>query len=98
MPASSSRSNKQPWHAVSIVARGAACEQAVALRDRRFLSGEEPPPLPLPDCPFRHRCSCIYRHHSDRRAGPRRSVDETGIRSMRTTDERRAGRGRRSGD
>lgn len=97
MSVSSTRSGKRTWHAVSIVARGAACEQAMALRERRFLS-KEAPPLPLPDCPFHHRCSCIYRHHADRRTGPRRTVDETGIRSMRTNDERRAGRGRRSGD
>jgi hypothetical protein len=97
MSVSSSRSRKQAWHAVSVVARGAACEQALALRDRRFLS-KEAPGLPLPDCPFRERCKCTYRHHTDRRAGPRRSGDESGLRSTRTTDERRAGRGRRTSD
>lgn len=94
MPVSSGRLR---WHAVSIVARGAACEQAMALRDRRFLS-KEAPRLPLPGCPFGDRCKCRYRHHADRRVGPRRSVDATGVRSTRTTTERRAGRGRRASD
>lgn len=97
MSVSSGRSRKQPWHAVSIVARGAACEQAIALRDRRFLS-KEAPRLPLPECPFGNRCKCLYRHHGDRRAGPRRSADASGLRRTRTTDERRAGRGRRAND
>jgi len=97
MSVSSGRSSKKPWHAVSLVPRGGACEQAVALGNRRFLS-REAPPLPLPDCPFANRCNCVYRHHADRRAGPRRSEDETGRRSTRDTGERRAGRGRRAND
>ena len=97
MSVSSGRSSKKHWHAVSLVPRGAACEQALALGGRRFLS-REAPRLPLPDCPVADRCSCVYRHHPDRRAGPRRSEDETGRRSTRATDERRAGRGRRAKD
>ncbi len=97
MARSSGRSSKQPWHAVSIVPRGAACELAVALRERRFLSSEAPQ-LPLPDCPSANKCQCVYRHYTDRRAGPRRSSDDTGFHSARSDDERRAGRGRRGDD
>ncbi|HTW75101.1 MAG TPA: hypothetical protein VMD56_09325 [Steroidobacteraceae bacterium] len=97
MSVSSGRSRKHPWHAVSIVARGAACEQAMALRERRFLSTEAPR-LPLSDCPFADQCACVYRHHTDRRAGPRRSSDDTGFHSTRAHQERRAGRGRRGSD
>jgi hypothetical protein len=93
----SGRPRKQLWHAVSILPRGAACEQAVALRERRFLSAEAPR-LPLSDCPSAAECACIYRHHKDRRTGPRRSVDETGLRNARSSGERRAGRGRRGSD
>jgi hypothetical protein len=97
MARSSGRSSKQPWHAVSIVPRGAACEAAVALRERRFLSTEAPR-LPLADCSRAASCECVYHHYTDRRAGPRRSSDDTGFHSTRSNDERRAGRGRRGDD
>jgi hypothetical protein len=97
MARSSGRFSKQPWHAVRIVPRGAACEAAVALRERRFLSTAAPR-LPLADCPTSASCECIYHHYADRRAGPRRSSDDTGFHKARSDDERRAGRGRRSDD
>jgi len=96
----SQRSRKprsQPWHAVSIVPRGAACNEAIALREKRFLSGEAPL-LPLPGCPQQEQCSCIYKHYADRREGPRRSSETGGVRMARPPAERRIGRGRRKND
>jgi len=97
MGTSSKRRGKQPWHAVSIIPRGNACEPVLALHERRFLSTEAPL-LPLPDCPNPGGCRCIYRHFTERRAGPRRSFEESGIRGARPSAERRHGRGRRSSD
>jgi len=91
------RSRRQPWHAVSVVARGKACAQAQALRNRRFLSAEAPA-LPLQDCPTAGSCECVYQHHRDRRSGPRRSAETSGVRGKAPTGERRAGRGRREDD
>ncbi len=91
------RNRKERWHAVSVLPRGEACAQVLALVNRRFLSLQAPR-LPLKDCPFSAVCNCIYRHYEDRREGPRRSAEETGIRSVRATVERRAGRGRRRED
>jgi hypothetical protein len=94
MPA---RSRNQPWHSVSLLGRGRACAQILALRDRRFLSVEAPP-LPLAECTNAPDCTCVYRHHRDRRDGPRRSTETTGVRSATPSRERRAGRGRRKDD
>lgn len=91
------RRSKQPWHAVAIVPRGSACEHAIAMSGTRFLSSTAPP-LPLPDCPFAGTCTCVYRHFADRREGPRRSSELSGMRSSRPERERRAGRGRRKED
>jgi hypothetical protein len=56
-----------PWHAVSIVPKAGACASARSIAGKRFLSSEDPPPLPLKDCTAAS-CSCCYAHHSDRRA------------------------------
>jgi len=87
------------WSAVSIVSRAGGCAAALALQGRRFL-GAEAPRLPLPECPSAQTCRCIYRKYSDRRAGPRRTEEHTGMRRTATTSgqERRIGRGRRSTD
>ncbi len=85
------------WNAVSIVCTSASCAAARALKGRRFL-GAEAPRLPLKDCTLAAACPCSYRKHSDRRAGPRREIDTTGIRRSSPTPERRSSRGRRSTD
>jgi hypothetical protein len=54
------------WHAVSIRPCAAACEAAQAIAGKRFLSSEGPPQLPLTGCTA-SECTCLYRHHADRR-------------------------------
>ncbi len=85
------------WSAVSIVCTSASCEAARALKGRRFLGGDAPR-LPLADCTSPGACPCVYRKHSDRRAGPRREEEASGLRRSSPTPERRGGRGRRSTD
>ncbi|HXY97864.1 MAG TPA: hypothetical protein VEH00_12930 [Steroidobacteraceae bacterium] len=86
------------WNAVSILCTGASCAAAQALKGRRFLSGSTPR-LPLADCTSPAACPCTYRKHPDRRAGPRRESEASGIRSSSPVKpDRRAGRGRRSTD
>jgi hypothetical protein len=89
---------KPRWSAVSIVAGSGSCEAAIALKGRRFL-GAEAPRIPLAECTCAPSCRCIYRKHSDRRAGPRRAEEHTGMRRVGTSGpERRIGRGRRRTD
>jgi hypothetical protein len=86
------------WSAVSIVAASASCEAARALKGRRFLSAEAPR-IPLAECTLAESCHCVYRKYADRRAGPRRTEDQDGMRrTAGSGPERRAGRGRRSTD
>jgi hypothetical protein len=84
------------WSAVSIVPAGGSCEAARALKGQRFLSAQAPR-LPLKECTSSGSCPCVYRKYPDRRAGPRREEEKTGLR--RPADaERRRSRGRRSSD
>jgi hypothetical protein len=86
------------WNAVSIVCTSASCAAAQALKGRRFLSGAAPR-VPLADCATPAACPCTYRKHADRRAGPRREADESGLRrASPVKPDRRGGRGRRSSD
>jgi len=86
------------WSAVSIVPGSNGCEAALALKGRRFL-GAEAPRIPLAECTSVQSCRCVYRKYADRRAGPRRAEDDSGMRRVtRSGTERRAGRGRRSTD
>ena len=86
------------WSAVSIVPGSNGCEAALALKGRRFL-GAEAPRIPLAECTSVQSCRCVYRKYADRRAGPRRAEDDSGMRRVtRSGAERRAGRGRRSTD
>jgi hypothetical protein len=62
------------YHAVTIVAGKEACTQARSLKDVRLLSLEAPR-LPLVGCDRQDRCQCHFKHHSDRRAGPRRNAE-----------------------
>jgi hypothetical protein len=84
------------WNAVAVVTAAGSCEAARALKGRRFLSAEAPR-LPLRDCPSSSACPCVYRKYADRRAGPRREDEKTGLRRP-SDDERRRSRGRRSTD
>jgi hypothetical protein len=87
-----------PWHSVSIVPKTASCTAARALRGSRFLSSEAPL-LPLPECPTKDTCQCTYKHHADRRAGPRRAEENVGLRRPRPAEhEHRVKRGRRRTD
>jgi hypothetical protein len=85
------------WSAVAIAPGSSSCEAASALKGRRFLSAEAPR-LPLPECTSQDACRCVYRKYPDRRAGPRRAEDHTGMRRSGSGTERRRGRGRRSTD
>lgn len=87
-----------PWHCVSVVAKGACCNHARALRAARFLSAQAPR-LPLPQCPAPDRCPCAYKHHADRRSQPRRKDEITGLRqAAKVPQERRVERTRRRSD
>lgn len=80
------------WRAVSVVPVGAACEAALQLRGRRFLT-REAPRLPLADCTRQNECECKYQHLPDRRGSPRREAD-SGYGSApkpRTPERRRPG-------
>lgn len=86
------------WHAVEIRSGANACEAAKANLKQRFLA-REAPLLPLRDCDRRQQCECKYRHHDDRRAGPRR--EDEGARpvgGLPDQDDRRYMSGRREED
>ena len=63
-----------PWHAVEVLCAVNGCAGAAACRGKRFLSAETPR-LPLPECDRAQACGCRYKHHADRRAGPRRASE-----------------------
>lgn len=89
-----------PWHAVSIECGRQGCPPAQRVAGQRFLSGQAPK-LPLVGCTNPLGCRCVYKHHDDRRAGPRRLLDDGT--SLRTNpaylgEERRNSRGRRTTD
>jgi hypothetical protein len=88
-----------PWHAVSVVTGRWCCEAARGQLGTRYLS-REAPRLPLDACNSPESCSCMYRHHADRRAPtPRRKDDVMGVRRTTTTaNDRRSLRGRRAED
>ncbi len=72
------------FHAVSLAHAGHACEAAMAIEGKRFLSTAAPR-IPLPDCNV-PTCKCHFVHHKDRReASDRRkqyrktNIGETGI-------------------
>ena len=86
------------WHAVCIKAKGPCCEAVQAYRAARFLSSDAPR-LPLPGCTLSDTCGCVYKHHADRRAQPRRQEERDGLRrSSKVDQERRLSRDRRKPD
>jgi hypothetical protein len=87
-----------PWAATSILPNKGSCEAARAIKLLRFLSAEAPR-LPVPECSSPGSCTCTYKKYPDRRAGPRREDEDTGIcRYFDPTKERRVTRGRRRSD
>lgn len=87
-----------PWAAVSALPKGYCCAAVQALKFRRFLA-REAPRFPLTDCNIPGQCACGYRKYDDRRAGPRRSEELTGmVRRKVGGEERRNRRGRRQTD
>ena len=86
------------WHAVAIRPKGASCDAVQACRAARYLSGDAPR-LPLSECTASDTCSCVYKHHADRRAQPRRQEERDGLRrSSKVDQERRLSRDRRKSD
>jgi len=94
--ASSSSITKEPWHAVSILGAADACPSTTELRARRFLP-QDAPPLAMLNCAWPLKCRCVYRHHADRRANPRRA-SELGRPWTTVVPERRKVHGRRAED
>jgi hypothetical protein len=87
-----------PWHAVAIKPKGNCCDAVQARRNARFLSTEAPR-LPLADCSTSDTCSCVYKHHADRRREPRRQDEKGGLRrNSKVEQERRLTRDRRKTD
>lgn len=76
------------WHAVAIKPKGQCCEAVQARRSARFLSGDAPR-LPLPECNTSDTCTCVYKHHADRRAQPRRQEERDGLRRSGTVEQER---------
>lgn len=86
-----------PYHAVSISAKGGMCDAAKECKGKRFLSADAPQ-LPLAGCDAAN-CACKYAHHDDRRAGPRRTSDVAHrMNHLWRGEERRRDGGRRITD
>jgi hypothetical protein len=84
------------YHAVSIIPGENSCAAAHRFTGRRYLS-QQAPRLPLPTCDAFH-CTCRFRHHKDRRAGPRRRSDIGLLSGAWTGPEKRRSGGRRAED
>jgi hypothetical protein len=95
-PPAKPRPLETKFHAVSIIPGASACGAAHRFTGQRFLS-EHAPRLPLPMCDSDH-CTCRYKHHKDRRAGPRRREEVGMMVAPYLGSERRRSRGRRAED
>jgi hypothetical protein len=84
------------YHAVSVLPGTDACAAAYRFSGQRFLS-RQAPRLPLPSCDTK-ACGCRFKHHKDRRAGPRRNSDIGMVMAGFSGNERRQKRGRRVTD
>jgi hypothetical protein len=88
------------YRAVSVNCGPQACEQALALGEKRFLPAEMPR-FPLPDCTSSN-CQCKFAHYDDRRDPDSNKRAPTALRSeLYTTSgrpERRSTGGRRKTD
>jgi hypothetical protein len=95
-PPQKPRPTESKFHAVSIIPGEPACAAAHRFTGQRFLSTHAPR-LPLPTCDS-PRCTCRYKHHKDRRAGPRRREEVGMMVAPYSGAERRRARGRRAED
>ena len=95
-PPTEPRPPETKFHAVSIILGDDACAAAHRFTGQRFLA-HHAPRLPLPTCDS-PRCTCRYRHHKDRRAGPRRRSEVGMMVASYKGSERRRTRGRRADD
>jgi hypothetical protein len=94
---SGTRPPRLRFHAVTVVPCADACAQALSLGNVRLLSVEAPR-LPMAGCDRPHDCDCRFKHHDDRRAGPRRRGHPAGATEPATRLDRRLLRGRRTTD
>ncbi len=81
-----------PYHCVEISMHYDACDAAMNLHGKRFLSSEAPD-LPLPECD--QTCACKFKHHNDRRQDERRDVFSSGGIHYNGDKNRRLGGDRR---
>ena len=65
-----SKPKVDPYHCVELIMDYDACDAAMQLMGKRFLSAEAPF-VPLSKCD-QANCSCRFRHHKDRRHDDRR--------------------------
>lgn len=98
--ASTAAESSNTYHAVSVKCGPGACEQALALDKKRFLSAEMAR-LPLADCTSTD-CRCKFVHYPDRRDADSDKRAPTALRSELYTrsgnTERRTPKGRRKTD
>jgi hypothetical protein len=87
----------RPFQAISIYRGTTCCAMARKFSDHRFLA-RDAPALPLVGCTLGQACQCKYIKHRDRRAEPRRLIDFGVAARLFDGRERRARRGRRTGD
>jgi hypothetical protein len=85
------------YHAVCVVSGPKACAAAKQLKNVRVLSADAPR-LPLANCDCPGACRCTYRHHDDRRAGPRRARERGQLGGPWAMTDRRRSVGRRETD
>ena len=92
-----SKTPRLRYHAVSVVSGARACAAARQLKNVRVLSADAPR-LPLASCESPATCTCTYRHHDDRRAGPRRARELGQLGGPWAMTDRRRSVGRRESD
>ncbi len=85
------------YHCVEVMAGPDGCGAAAKLKGVRLLSADAPR-LPLATCDMPGHCNCRYRHHDDRRAGPRRAPEKGMLARPWAYTNRRKVRGRRDAD
>ena len=91
---SATKQKISPYHCVELVMDYDACDAAVQLMGKRFLSAEAPF-LPLTNCD-QANCRCHFRHHDDRRHDDRRDpFSASGIHTTYSGKENRRIRGER---
>jgi hypothetical protein len=93
---SAATATSSPYHAVSVIPGADSCAAVHRFTRKRFLSSHAPT-LPLPSCDA-DACTCRFKHHRDRRAGPRRRSEEGMMTAHWNGPERRRTGGRRATD